>query len=59
MLMITNIYVDDILITGESQGDIQKVIKDLHAKFALKTLSLVNYFLGFEITRSSFKLHLN
>ena len=59
MLMITNIYVADILITGESQADIQKVIKDLHAKFALKTLSSVNYFLGFEVTRSSSELHLN
>ena len=48
-------YVDDILITGESQDDIQQVIKDLHNQFALKNLGL----LGFEITHSSTGLHLN
>ena len=52
-------YVDDIMIIRESQADIQKVIKDLHAKFALKTLGSVNYFLGFELTHSSNGLHLN
>lgn len=38
-------YVDDILITGESPSDVQQVIADLHQQFALKTLDSVNYFL--------------
>ena len=58
-MILLLVYVDDILITGESQADIQEVIKDLHAKFALKTLDSINYFLGFEVTRSSSRLHLN
>ena len=58
-MILLLVYVDDILITGESQADIQEVIKDLHAKFTLKTLGSVNYFLGFEVNRSSSRLHLN
>ena len=58
-MILLLIYVDDILITGESQADIQEVIKDLHAKFALKTLGSVNYILGFEVTLSSSGLLLN
>ena len=58
-MILLLVYVNDILITGESQADLHEVIKDLHTKFALKTLGSVNYFLGFEVTRSSFGLHLN
>ena len=46
-MILLLVCVDDILINGESQVDIQEVIKDLHAKFALKTLGSINYFLGF------------
>ena len=35
-MILLLVYVDDILITRESQADIQEVIKDLHAKFTLK-----------------------
>ena len=58
-MILLRIYVDDILITRENQADILEVIKDLHAKFSLKTLGSINYFLGFEVTCSSFGLHLN
>ena len=53
------VYVDDILITGENKDDIQQVIQDLHAQFALKSLGAVNYFLGFEVHQSSSGLHLS
>ena len=53
------VYVDDILITGENSEYVHQVIKDLSAQFALKTLGSVNYFLGFEVTRTLFGLHLS
>ena len=49
-------YVDDILITGESQDDVEEVITDLHQQFALRTLSPINYFLGFEVNSFSSEL---
>ena len=45
------VYVDDILITGNRIALIKKVMDDLNKSFALKTLSLVGYFLGFEVHR--------
>ena len=45
-MLLLLVYVDDILINGESQDDVQEVITDLHQQFALKTLGLVNYFLA-------------
>ena len=57
--MLLLVYVDDILITGENQEDVQQLIKDLYQQFALKTQGSVNYFLGFEVNRSSYGLHLS
>ena len=57
--MLLLLYVDDILITGENKEDIQQVIQDLHAQFALKSIGAVNYFLGFEVHQSSSGLHLS
>ena len=37
----------------------QQIIKDLEIQFALKTLGSVNYFLGFEVIRTSSSLHLS
>lgn len=42
------VYVDDILITGDSSSQVQQLIADLHSKFSLKHLGEVNYFLGIE-----------
>ena len=57
LLLLVN--VDDILITGESQDDVQQIIKDLQIQLALKTLGFVNYFLGFEVIRTSSGVHLS
>ncbi|KAK8686257.1 hypothetical protein V6N13_125284 [Hibiscus sabdariffa] len=45
------VYVDDIVITGSSDSDIEEVVKQLGAKFSLKDLGALHYFLGFEVTR--------
>ena len=58
-MLLLLVYIDDILITGESFADVQQVIKDLNIQFALKTLGSVNYFLGFEVTHTSSGLHLS
>ena len=58
-MLLLLVYVDDILITGDSQADVQHVIDALHTQFALKTLGLVHYFLGFEVLRTPLGLHLS
>ena len=37
-MLLLLVYVDDILIIGDSQADVQHVIDALHNQFALKTL---------------------
>lgn len=43
------IYVDDILITGNSDNIIQDFINKLHLQFALKQLGALEYFHGLEV----------
>ena len=45
-MIVLLVYVDDILITGESSDDIQQVIVDLHDRFSqdLRTCSLFSWF---------------
>ena len=58
-MLLLLVYVDDILITGDSQVDVQQVIEALHTQFALKPLGYVHYFLGFEVLRTPLGLHLS
>ena len=58
-VLLLLVYVDDILITGESQDDVQQVITDLHQEFALTTQGAVNYSLSFEVNSFSSGLHLS
>lgn len=54
----TLVYVDDVLITGNNDAEIQTTKKALHDKFTIKDLGLANYFLGIEICRiESKKIH--
>ncbi|WVZ13038.1 hypothetical protein V8G54_017568 [Vigna mungo] len=46
------IYVDDIVLTGDSMDDIVAVMKFLHREFQIKDLGNLKYFLGFEVARS-------
>jgi len=44
------IYVDDILVTGNSKNLVQDFIQRLSYVFALKDLGPLHYFLGVEVT---------
>lgn len=53
------IYVDDLIVTGDSLTEIQRLKGLLHRKFAIKDLGTLKYFLGIEIASSSKGLLLN
>ncbi|WVZ24342.1 hypothetical protein V8G54_002886 [Vigna mungo] len=53
------IYVDDIVLTGDSMDDIVVVKKFLHQEFQINDLGNLKYFLGFEVARSRQGLFLN
>lgn len=47
------IYVDDIVIMGNSDVTVSHLISELNAKFFLKDLGKLNYFLGVEVSYPS------
>ncbi|CAM8987559.1 unnamed protein product [Rhodiola kirilowii] len=46
-------YVDDVLITGNSESLIAEVKQFIHLKFRIKDLGHLKYFLGLEVARST------
>lgn len=53
------IYVDDILVAGNDQKEINKIKSFLDNKFNIKDLGDIKYYLGIEIIRTSRGFHLN
>lgn len=53
------VYVDDILITGPDSVALERVIAELHTAFALKDLGLLSYFLGIEVSYTTYGMHLS
>uniref|UniRef100_A0A0V0IWV1 Putative ovule protein n=1 Tax=Solanum chacoense TaxID=4108 RepID=A0A0V0IWV1_SOLCH len=53
------IYVDDLLITGNSNKLIQELKDSLHSRFKMKDLGVLKFFLGIEIMRSKSGILLN
>lgn len=47
------VYVDDLLLIGNDLPEIQNVKNLLDAKFSIKDIGPLKYFLGFEVARSS------
>lgn len=58
-ILIVLIYADDISVTGSSNTQIETVVNQLGAEFALEDLRDFNYFLGLEVTPSTEGLHLS
>ena len=46
------VYVDDIIITGDNEAEIECLKKNLSKQFEVKDLGQLRYFLGIEIARS-------
>ncbi|KAM1425821.1 hypothetical protein TB2_017749 [Malus domestica] len=57
--LVVLIYVDDLIVTGDSLTEIQRLKGFLHKKFAIKDLGTLKYFLGIEVASSSKGLLLN
>ncbi|KAK2438086.1 putative mitochondrial protein [Trifolium repens] len=52
-LCIVCLYVDDLLITGSSKEEIDKLTKLLSSEFDMTNLGSLKYFLGLEFTKTS------
>jgi len=50
LTILVLVYVDDIIIAGNSLAYIQKLISQLNSEFALKQLGALDYFLGIEVS---------
>lgn len=53
------VYVDDIIITGNSESAIADLITHLSRRFSLKDLGDLSYFLGIEVLRTQQGFHLS
>ncbi|CAM8878063.1 unnamed protein product [Rhodiola kirilowii] len=58
VIIFVLVYVDDIVITGNSATHVQKFIALLGERFSLKDLGTLSYFLGVEVARTSLGLTL-
>ena len=52
-ITILAVYVDDIIITGDDEGEIARLKQCLGQAFEVKDLGKLKYFLGIEVARSS------
>lgn len=53
------VYVDDLLITGNDEGEIKSIKEYLHKAFTVKDLRKAQYFLGSEITHRENGMYVN
>ena len=51
-ITVLAVYVDDIIITGDDEAEIECLKKNLSKQFEVKDLGQLRYFLGIEIARS-------
>jgi hypothetical protein len=58
-ITILAVYVDDIIITGDDEGETTRLKKCLSQAFEVKDLGKLKYFLGIEVARSSKRIALS
>lgn len=59
MVLYTLVYVDDIIITGNSTAKVNECISKLASSFSIKDLGSLHYFLGVEVIPTSTGLFLS
>lgn len=59
VLLYVLVYVDDIIVTGNHQANIDSFVSTLDTQFSLKDLGPISYFLGVEVTPITDGLFLN
>ena len=52
------VYVDDVILIGNSPFEITSIKQLLHHKFCIKDLGKLKYFLGLEVSRTSKGIHI-
>lgn len=52
------VYVDDLVLGGTNLHEIQQLKALLDAKFSIKDLRILKYFLGFEVARNTHGIYL-
>ncbi|KAL6323474.1 hypothetical protein AAG906_039046 [Vitis piasezkii] len=50
-MIILIVYVDDIILTGDNTGEVERLKKVLATKFEVKDLGQMRYFLGMEVAK--------
>jgi hypothetical protein len=50
--LVVGVYVDDLVITGADQGDIDAFKKEMKSMFQMSDLGLLHYYLGLEVNQS-------
>ena len=53
------VYVDDIVLTGDDNEELERLKKRLAAEFEIKDLGMLKYFLGMEFARSKEGIFVN
>ena len=57
-IVVILIYVDDLIIVGDSMAEIRKLKKNQETQFHMKDLGELKYFLGIEIIRSKSRIYM-
>ena len=57
--LIVGVYVDDLIISGPSVGDILKFKAEMRRKFSISDLGLLSYYLGIEVKQGGGEITLS
>jgi hypothetical protein len=56
--LVVVMYVDDLLIAGPVDNDIDKFKQEMRERFKMSDLGLLTYYLGIEVRQDSYGIHL-